>query len=122
MTYRVFLQRLAREDLAGSYGYVARRAPVTAGRWLDRFQRALGTLARNPQRCPFARENGKVELELREFHFGTRPNVFRVIYTIDGPLVRILRMRRAQRRLLSRRQIKQALRTEQPANEDDEEA
>jgi plasmid stabilization system protein ParE len=54
MTYRVFLQRLARADLAESYDYAARRAPLTAQRWLDRFQRALGTLARNPQRCPFA--------------------------------------------------------------------
>ncbi len=86
MTYRVFFQRLARADLAESYNYAARRAPLTAGRWLDRFQRALGTLARKPERCPFARENGKVELELREFHFGKRPNVFRVIYTIDGAL------------------------------------
>jgi plasmid stabilization system protein ParE len=120
MTYRVLLQRLARADLAESYDYAARRAPLTADRWLDRFQRALGTLAHNPQRCPLARENGKVELELREFHFGKRPNVFRVIFTMDGPSVRVLRIRRAQRRLLTRRQIENALRADQLANEDDE--
>lgn len=120
MTYHVLLQRLARADLAESYAHAARRAPLTADRWLDRFQRALGTLGHNPQRCPFARENGKVELELREFHFGKRPNVFRVIFTIDGPLVRVLRIRRAQRRLLTRRQIEDAFRADQLANEDDE--
>ena len=119
MTYRVLLQRLARADLAESYNYAACRASLTADRWLDRFQGALGTLAHNPQRCPFARENGKVELELREFHFGKWPNVFRVIFTIDGYLVRILRIRRAQRRLLTRQQIEDALRAEPPANEDD---
>jgi plasmid stabilization system protein ParE len=119
MNYYVIVQRLARVDLAGAYQYAARRAPQTASRWLDRFERALRTLARNPQRCPFARENGKVEVELREFHFGKRPNVFRVIFTIDEPAVRILRIRRAQRRLLTRRQLEDALRPEDPLNESD---
>ena len=118
MTHRVVLQRLARGDLADAYGYAARRAPHTAARWLDRFQTALGTLARNPERCPFARENGKVDVVLREFHFGTRPNVFRVIFTIDGAAVRVLRIRRAQRRMLTRRQIEHIVRDE-PDGEND---
>ena len=33
--------------------------------------------------------------------FGKRPNVFRVIYTIEADTVWILRIRRAQRRTLS---------------------
>jgi hypothetical protein len=45
---------------------------------------------------------------LRELHFGKRPNVFRVVFTIDGNTVRILRIRRAQRRWLTRRQTEDA--------------
>jgi len=56
-----------------------------------------------------ARENRKVDIELREYLFGKRPFVFRVIFTIDGETVRILRIRRAQRRFLTRDEIDEAL-------------
>jgi len=106
--YRVRLQRLATNDLDDAYTWAARHAPQTAARWLERFRTALETLDANPQRCPLAKEDAKVDIELREFHFGKRPNVFRVLFTIDGDVVRILRIRRAQRRWLTRRQIEEA--------------
>jgi len=108
MRYRILLQRLATEDLDDATAWAAQHAPTTVARWLERFHAALQTLDANPQRCPLARENAKVEVELRELHFGKRPNVFRVIFTIDGNTVRILRIRRAQRRWLTRRQIDEA--------------
>ena len=113
MTHRVILQRLAWRDLNEAYAWAARNAPVTAARWLDRFQTALQTLEKNPQRCPLAKENSKVDFELREFLFGRRPNVFRAIFTIDADTVRILRIRRAQRRYLSREQIEDASRQDE---------
>jgi plasmid stabilization system protein ParE len=109
MTYAVDLQRLAFEDLREAYRWAAAGAPEAADRWLDRFQASLQTLDHNPERCPFARENGKVEVEIREFLFGKRPYVFRVVFTIDDETVRILRIRRAQRRLLTRIEIEEAL-------------
>ena len=41
-----------------------------------------------------------------------------LIYTIDGPIVRVLRIRRAQRRLLTRRQMEDAIRADELADED----
>ncbi len=108
MRYRVLLQRLAVQDLDEAAAWAAQHAPTTAGRWLERFHCALQTLDTNPQRCALAKENAKVDVELREFHFGRRPNVFRVIFTIDGDTVRILRIFRAQRRWLTRSQIEEA--------------
>jgi toxin ParE1/3/4 len=105
MKYRVTMLRLAQEDLAQAYRWAARRAPHTAALWLDRFHQALQTLADNPERCPHARENSKVAIEIREFLFGRRPNVFRVIFTIRDDAVRVIRIRRAQRRLLSRKEL-----------------
>jgi hypothetical protein len=46
--------------------------------------------------------------ELREMLFGRRPNVFRTLFTIDGDAVRVLRVRRATRRSLSRRELREA--------------
>ena len=108
MKYQVLLQRLAVRDLDEAYGRAAQHAPTNAARWLERIRAALQTLDTNPQRCPLARENAKVEFELREFHVGRRPNVFRAIFTIDGDNVRVLRIRRAQRGWLTRRQIEEA--------------
>jgi len=66
VTYRVVVQRLALADLQEAYDWAAHRAPLTAARWLDRFQAALKTLDQHPVRCGFARENGKVDVEVQE--------------------------------------------------------
>ncbi len=109
MSYNVVVQSLARSDLQEAYGWAAERAPLSAERWLDRFERSLERLAEFPDRCSLARENGKVDVELREFLFGKKPYVFRVIFTIDGQFVRILRIRRAQRRFLTKAEIEIAI-------------
>jgi plasmid stabilization system protein ParE len=109
MKYKVVLHDLAIEDLVEAYDYAARQAPLTASRWMDRFEAALQTLGNNPQRCGLARENAKSSVELREYLFGKRPYVFRAIFTVDGTAVRVLRVCRAQRRFLTRKQIEEAL-------------
>jgi plasmid stabilization system protein ParE len=110
MSYRLVVQRLARRDLEGYFLYAARRAPLTATRWYDRFKEALRRLANHPKRYAFAPENRKVTLELRQFLFGRKPNVYRVLYTIEPGVVRVLRIRRGQRRFLTRHDIEDAAR------------
>lgn len=111
--YRVIVQRLARTDLKEAYDWAAKRAPQTAARWLDRFEQALQTLEQHPQRCPLARESKGVDVEVREFLFGKRPWVFRSLFTIDGDSVRILRVRRAQRRPLSKSELRKAIESDE---------
>ena len=89
-----------------------RRAPNTADRWFDRFREAIRSLESAATRCPKAVENRKVSVEIREFHFGRLPNVFRIIFHIDGDIVRVLRIRRGQRRSLTRREITEAIETD----------
>lgn len=108
MKYRVVLQRFAQQDLDEACLWAAKRAPETAAKWLDRFHHALQSLAVHPDRCPLAAESRKAPFELREYLFGKRPYVFRVVFTIDSKTVRILRILRAQRRNLTRRQIDEA--------------
>jgi plasmid stabilization system protein ParE len=112
MIYQVLIQPTAEEDLLAIYRRAAKAAPISAGRWLDRFRDSLQSLTTNPTRCPLARESQRVELELREFHFGRYPNVIRVLFTIESDMVFILRIRRAQRRALSENDLQELLRRE----------
>jgi plasmid stabilization system protein ParE len=109
MTFRVVLQRLASADVAEAYEWAASRAPDEASKWVSRLEKTLGTLAEHPDQCPLARESSKVAIEVRELLFGRRPYVFRVLYVIDGDVVRILRILRAQQRFLTKSQIEEAL-------------
>jgi plasmid stabilization system protein ParE len=113
MSYRVVVQRLARRDLEGYYLYAARHAPFTATRWYDRFKEALRQVANRPRRYGFAPENRKVELELRRLLFGRKPNVYRVVFTIEPGIVRVLRIRRGQRRFLTRTEIQNSARPDE---------
>ena len=113
MLYRVIVQRLARADLKEAYDWAAKRAPQTAARWLDRFEQALQTLEKQPHSRPLARESKGAGVEVREFLFGKRPYVFRSLFTIDGDSVRILRIRRAQRRPLSKSDLRKAIESDE---------
>ena len=106
--YEVVFHSQARMDLDDAYQNATRHAPGAASRWVDRFQEALVTLSLSPQRCPLAPESRFVDEDIHEFHFGRRPNVFCVFFWIDGRYVRTLRIRRASRRGLLRREIEQA--------------
>lgn len=105
MKFRVRLQPAAAQDLEEAYTYAAQQAPEAALRWLNRFEAALQTLHSNPDRCPSAPESRKSGRDLKEFLFGKRGYVFRVIYTISKDTVWILRICRAQRRPLMPRDL-----------------
>jgi plasmid stabilization system protein ParE len=108
MKYRVLIQRQAERDLNACYLWAARHAPETAARWHDRFQTEILSLANYPTRCGLAAESGMHNREIRQLLFGRRPNVFRALFTIDGDSVRVMRIIRASRRPLTKREIEEA--------------
>ena len=105
MTYEVVIQPRALRDLNESQTWAAKHAPLTARRWVNRFIDHLHTLARNPERCGLADEARKAKREVRQLLFGKRPNVYRALFVIEARQVRVVRVLRAQRRALTRRQI-----------------
>jgi len=114
MNFKVRLQKFARQDLREAYEWAHHRAPNSADKWFDHFREAIRSLEFSPERCPLAIERRKVALEIRELLFGRRPNVFRIIFHIDGSNIRVLRIRRGQRRPLTRHQIDEAFEAEDP--------
>lgn len=109
MTNPVIVHHPARMDILEAYSRGADNAPVAAEKWLGRLENAIESLNQNPRRCPVAHENDEVVEELRELLFGKRPNVFRIVFAMDGDTVRVLRFLRGQRRFLTPEQIAEAL-------------
>lgn len=105
MAFQVLLQPLAEEDLRAAVLWAAAHAPETALQWAMRFQAALETLAENPRRCGFAPEHRKLNRELRQLLYGRKPNVFRAVFVIEGQQVRIVRIRRAAQKPLTRDEL-----------------
>ena len=103
--FTVVIHQDAVDDLRTAYRFVRKNAPKTVAKWYERLEKHVKTLERNPERCPIARESKRVFIEVRELHFGRRPNVFRILFTIDNSAVRVLKIVRAQRRSPSWRNI-----------------
>jgi plasmid stabilization system protein ParE len=86
----------------------AKNAPTTASAWVQRLKIAIASLSNHPTRCPLASENHKITLEIRQLTYGRRRGSFRIVFAIQKDEVRILRILRAQRRPLTRRELEQA--------------
>jgi hypothetical protein len=58
---------------------------------------AIQGLQTFPQRCAYATENERFPFEVRQLLFGRKPNVYRVLFTIEGDTVFLLRIRGPRR-------------------------
>jgi hypothetical protein len=59
------------------------------------------SLAEFPDRCPIAPENAKFLFEVRQLIYGRNPHWYRILFTIQGETVSVLRGRHGRRERLS---------------------
>jgi hypothetical protein len=57
----------------------------------------LQTLENMPESCPLAAEAEVLGIELRELLFGKRRGVYRILFTVEGDVAKVLHIRRASR-------------------------
>lgn len=97
MTYRVvFTQRASDEMEAAADWWAKNRSPTQAARWYAEFSEAIFSLAELPERCQFARENGRFSYEIRELHYGLGSHpTHRAVFTVRPDVVLILTIRHA---------------------------
>lgn len=95
MAYRVELTLRAERDLDYIYAYVSADDSEAAARWYFGLEDAIRALGRFPRRCPVAPESKSSKSELRHLLYGSKRDVYRVIFDIDEPrkLVRIRTVR-----------------------------
>jgi toxin ParE1/3/4 len=85
----------AARDLDYLYEQISADDLALAARWFNGLEKAIRTLERFPRRCPVAPESKRAKLRLRHLLYGTKRDLYRVIYEIDKPrkVVRILTVR-----------------------------
>jgi plasmid stabilization system protein ParE len=78
MAYRVKFTPRAQRDLAGIYQWIGADPSVAAQSWYLGLRDAIRSMGVRPHRCPVTAENRS----LRHLVFGSKPNVYRVIYRV----------------------------------------
>lgn len=105
MAYRVEIARSAEAELEQLYLWVVARAPQQGTRWFNGLERAVLSLDRHPQRCPVAPESFGPDSPVRVLHYGRKPHVYRVFFTVDesAQIVHVVHVRKASGRQLAER-------------------
>jgi toxin ParE1/3/4 len=107
MAYAIELTRRAERDLDDLYKFISRDRSAVAHRWFNGLERAILGLERFPRRCQRAPESRKARRPLRHLLYGTKPDIYRVLYAIDdtNKLVRVLTIRHGARDTLIAREM-----------------
>lgn len=101
MPYHIVISRKARRDLEAIADGLADLGPRTVTRWQQRFDRAIDDLTDHPLSYPLAEEFASAEIEVRTHQLGRRRFVYRLFFTVEFDIVRLLRVRHAARDALS---------------------
>jgi toxin ParE1/3/4 len=90
MTYRIVVTARARADAIEAFRWIAERSPDAAARWYAGVQKALAKLSKLPELNPVAEEESEqVGITLRQMLYGRRPNVYRILYSVEGDTVNL---------------------------------
>ena len=79
MAYRVELTERALRDLSIIYERIRAESSEQAARWFDRFEKAISSLEKYPNRAPLTPEDPTA----RHLLYGRRPYVYRIIFQVD---------------------------------------
>jgi plasmid stabilization system protein ParE len=85
-TYTVEISKRAKADLTDYHNHIAADSPTNAKRWLEGALKKASSLAIFPLRCALISEARELNVELRETFYKSH----RIIYKIDGDMVRIV--------------------------------
>src|SRR4051812_7412159 len=105
MPFQVVFHPRARSDIAATVAWLARTSPAAAARWRTGLLRIVENLETDPIRYPAADEAADLGVDLRELLYGRRRNVHRILFTIDGETVNVLRVRHAAQDRLGLRDV-----------------
>jgi plasmid stabilization system protein ParE len=103
MSYRILISGPAERDIRETIAWWGEnRSSEQAQRWYDSIYPAIATLSEHPDRCPVAPETDLLPTGIRQLQFGIgRRPTHRILFTIVGQEVRVLRVRHSAQQNLT---------------------
>jgi plasmid stabilization system protein ParE len=99
MAFHVELSDRAQADIAAIYDWLRSQKAEDAGeRWFVALREAITSLSTLPSRCPVAPESRESAVEVRQLLYGRKPHVYRILFAVEGDVVRVLHIRHGRRR------------------------
>lgn len=96
MPWTVALRPRARADITQAADWFAEKSRTAEASWRKRLLKAITELETDPRRYPQADEAAELGMDLRELLIGRRRGiVHRILFTIDGDVVTVHRVRHA---------------------------
>jgi plasmid stabilization system protein ParE len=95
VAFQVVFTRRANADIATTEQWLTQFGSASVKRWRVRLLRIIEKLEADPHRYPQASEAETIGIDLREALIGRRPPLHRVLFSIDGQIVTIQRLRYA---------------------------
>jgi len=98
VSYRVIITPTADAEAMEQFRWLAERSTAAAVRWHGGLTRAIEGLMEKPERQPISPEDSEaLGCEARILLYGRRRGVFRILYTVTGDTVWVLRIRHSAR-------------------------
>lgn len=99
MAFHVELSDRAQADITAIYDWLRSQKAGDAGeRWFLALREAITSLSSLPARCPLAPESRESPVEVRQLLYGSKPHVYRILFAVEGNVVRVLHVRHGRRR------------------------
>jgi plasmid stabilization system protein ParE len=92
MEYRVEVTEIAAAEIDNAYAWIRDRSPDAAQKWYDGLMTALRSLRQNPRRCARVLATDFEGSEIRQLVYGRRRGRYRVLFTIHGETVAVVRV------------------------------
>jgi plasmid stabilization system protein ParE len=92
--YRVLIQPRAEAEALAAFDWIAGHSPDAADRWLSGLRKAVAKLADHPMLHPLAVEaSERFGIPIREALYGKRRSTYRILFTVEGDVIRVLAVR-----------------------------
>jgi len=98
--YQVIITPSAKADIFEINAWLLENQPDLAEGWLWGISQAVSSLSKMPERCPASAESEAFDVTVRQLLYGKKPNVYRILFSIQNEKVYILRVRSTKRQSL----------------------
>ncbi len=100
MKFQVVITPSAKADIFETNTWLLENYPDLADRWLWGISEAITSLHKFPERYPVSPESKAFDVVVRQLFYGKKPHTYRILFSIKGEKVYILRVRSTKQQSL----------------------